>query len=445
MKLFKMKKTNAIMLAWAVGMSAAGVQAGEWGNWRGPSHNGSTDEKNLPAKFSKTQNVLWSVKMDGPSAGTPVVWGDNVFVSSSNPDKERLTANCYDLGTGALKWSHQVAKGHRQDNRSNYAAPSPVTDGQVVTFFYGNGALATYTLDGEKLWSQNIQEKHGQFAFLWTFSTSPLIHDGVLYLQVLQRDTKVGSKGSDDNRSYLLALDPKTGGQLWKVYRPAKARSESLEAFSTPIPFSHDGRDEILIVGGDCLTGHDPKSGKELWRWGTWNPTRIGHWRLVPSPVAGGGVVLACAPKRAPVYAIKAGGEGDISANGKVWNSQGSRDGVSSDVCTPLFYRGSFFVLYGEGRDKMLSRVDPKSGSIRWATDLKSRSLFRGSPTGADGKIYVQNHAGVVHVIDAKSGNVLHRAEMGEAGDDQTRASVAIAHGRLFIRTNSRLFCIGKS
>ncbi|MBC8245456.1 MAG: PQQ-binding-like beta-propeller repeat protein [Verrucomicrobia bacterium] len=440
-----MKKTNAILLALAVGMTAGGVKAGEWGSWRGPNHNGSTDEKNLPAKFSKTQNVLWSVKMDGPSAGTPVVWGENVFVSSSNPEKERLTANCYDLGTGALKWSHQVAKGHRQDNRSNYAAPSPVTDGQVVTFFYGTGALVTYTLDGEKLWSQNIQEKHGQFAFLWTFSTSPLIHDGVLYMQVLQRDSKVGSKGSDDNRSYLLGLDPKSGRQLWKVYRPAKARSESLEAFSTPIPFSHNGRDEILIAGGDCLTGHDPKSGRELWRWGTWNPTRIGHWRLVPSPVAGGGVVLACAPKRAPVYAIRAGGKGNISSNGKLWNSDGSRDGVSSDVCTPLFYRGSFFVLYGEGRDKMLSRVDPKSGSIQWATDLKSRSLFRGSPTGADGKIYVQNHAGVVHVIDAKSGKVLHRAEMGEAGDDQTRASVAIAHGRLFIRTNSRLFCIGKS
>ncbi len=438
-----MKKTNAIGLA-AV-LALVGAQAGEWGNWRGPNYDGSTDEKNLPAKFSKTQNVLWSVKMDGPSAGTPVVWGDNVFVSSSNPDKERLTANCYDLGTGVLKWSHQVAKGHRQDNRSNYAAPSPVTDGQVVTFFYGNGALATYTLDGEKLWLQNIQEKHGQFAFLWTFSTSPLIHKGMLYMQVLQRDTNVGSKGSDDNRSYLLALDPKTGKQIWKVYRPAKARSESLEAFSTPIPFSHNGRDEILIAGGDCLTGHDPKSGKELWRWGTWNPTRIGHWRLVPSPVAGAGVVLACAPKRAPVYAIKAGGKGDVSASGKLWDSQGSRDGVTSDVCTPLFYQGSFFVLYGEGRDKMLSRVDPKTGKIQWATDLKSRSLFRGSPTGADGKIYVQNHAGTVHVMDAKSGRVLHKAEMGESGDDQTRASVAIAHGRLFIRTNSRLFCIGKS
>ena len=154
--MFTMKKTNAIGLA-AV-LALVGAQAGEWGNWRGPNYDGSTDEKNLPAKFSKTQNVLWSVKMDGASAGTPVIWGDNVFVSSSNPDKERLSANCYDLGTGVLKWSHQVAKGHRQDNRSNYAAPSPVTDGQVVTFFYGNGALATYTMDGEKMWSQNIQE-----------------------------------------------------------------------------------------------------------------------------------------------------------------------------------------------------------------------------------------------------------------------------------------------
>ena len=440
-----MKTVKTILLVVALELSLAGMQAGEWGNWRGPNYNGSTDEKNLPAKFSKTENVIWSVKMDGPSAGTPIVWGEHVYVSSSNPDAERLMANCYDRGTGALKWAHQVAKGHRQDNRSNYAAPSPVTDGQVVTFFYGNGELATFTPDGEKLWSQNIQKKHGQFAFLWTFSTSPIIHDGILYMQVLQRDTKVGSKGSNDNRSYLLALDPKSGRQLWKVYRSAKARSESLEAFSTPIPFTHNGRGEILITGGDCLTGHDPKSGEELWRWGTWNPTRIGHWRLVPSPVAGDGVVLACAPKRAPVFAIKAGGKGNISASGRLWNSEGSRDGVSSDVCTPLFYQGSFFVLYGEGRDKMLSRVEPKTGKIKWASDLESRPLFRGSPTGADGKIYVQNHAGTVHVIDAKSGRVLHRAAMGEAGDDQPRASIAVAHGRLFIRTNARLFCVGKS
>ena len=125
------------------------------------------------------------------------------------------------------------------------------------------------------------------------------------------------------------------------------------------------------------------------------------------------------------------------------WHSEGRRDQVTSDVSTPLFYQGNFYVLYGEGRDKILSCVDPKSGKAKWATDLESRSLFRGSPTGADGKLYVQNHAGTVHVIDAKSGKVLHKTNMGEPGDDQTRATIAVAHGNLFIRTNSRLYCIG--
>ncbi len=440
-----MKTVKTMLLAVALGLSLAGVQAGEWGNWRGPNHNGSTEEKDLPAKFSKTQGVIWSAPMPGPSAATPIVFGDHVFVSSSNPEEQQLMASSHDRKTGALRWKHVVAHGHNKDNRSNYAAPSPVTDGQIVSFFYGNGALATYTLDGEKLWSKNIEKEHGQFAYQWTPSSSPLLHDGTLYMQVLQRNTKVRGRGRDNGQSYILGFDPKTGEQLWKVYRSAKAKAESLEAYSTPVPFTHGGREEILISGGDCMTGHDPKTGRELWRWGTWNPTRIGHWRLVPSPVAGGGVVLACAPKRAPVYALKAGAEGDVSSRGMLWHSEGSRDGVSSDVCTPLFYQGSFFVLYGEGRDKMLSCVEPKTGKIKWASDLESRPLFRGSPTGADGKIYVQNHAGTVHVIDAKSGRVLHRAAMGEAGDDQTRASIAVAHGRLFIRTNGRLFCVGKS
>jgi hypothetical protein len=76
--------------------------------------------------------------------------------------------------------------------------------------------------------------------------------------------------------------------------------------FSTPRPFVHNGRAELLVVGGDAISGHEPTTGRELWRWGTWNPTRIGHWRHVPSPTAGGGVILACGPKDAPVYAVKA-------------------------------------------------------------------------------------------------------------------------------------------
>ena len=84
--------------------------------------------------------------------------------------------------------------------------------------------------------------------------------------------------------------------------------AESREAFTTPVPFVHNGRRELLVVGGDDLSGHDLETGKELWRWGTWNPTRIRHWRLVPSPVANEDVILACAPKRDPIYAIRTGG-----------------------------------------------------------------------------------------------------------------------------------------
>ena len=137
-------------------------------------------------------------------------------------------------------------------------------------------------------------------------------------------------RGSSPNDSYLLALDPKSGRELWRVIRPSEAVAESLEAFSTPVPHTHNGRKEILVVGGDCITGHAADTGKELWRWGTWNEQKIGHWRLVPSPVAGGGVALACGPKNAPIFAVKLGLNGKLDNSAIAWQSV-ERD-VTSDV-----------------------------------------------------------------------------------------------------------------
>ena len=416
--------------------------AADWANWRGPNHNGSTTAAGLPVKFSKSENIAWRVPMPGPSAATPIILGDRVFVSTTDPKAEELLALCLDRRTGKELWRRVVGTGFRLDNRSNYASPSPATDGEVVTFFYGNGDLATFDLNGKKLWAKKIQGDINGFAFQWTFSSSPLLHDGILYLQVLQRNTGVRGHGkARGNESYLLALNPKTGKQLWKHNRPSNAKAESLEAFSTPMPYTYKGREELVIVGGDCLTGHDPKTGKELWRWGTWNPSRIGHWRLVPSPAAGGDVILACAPKGGSVYAVKAGAkeEGKLA-----WKSEGRKDAVTSDVCTPLFYGGNFYVVYGEGRDKTISCIAPNTGKIQWSTNLESRPKFRASPTAADGKIYLQNHAGEAFVVDAKKGTLLHRTELGEKGDDLTRASVAIAGKQLFIRTNGTLFCVGR-
>ncbi|MFP6603369.1 MAG: PQQ-binding-like beta-propeller repeat protein [Pirellulaceae bacterium] len=435
-----MKTTTFLAL---VLMVASVAQADNWGQFRGPNFNGSTAEKDLPSKWSQTENVAWVADLPGASAATPIVWGDHVFVSSTDAKAKTLKAMCLDRKTGKLLWDHEISKGLNRDSRSNYSAPTPATDGKHVVFFFGNGELITYDFAGKKLWGRNIQKELGSFAFQWTFSTSPLLFDGKLYLQVLQRDTAVRGSGFTDkeNESYLLAMDPTTGKTLWRHVRPSKAQAESREAFSTPIPYTAGGRKELIIVGGDDLTGHDPDSGKELWRWGTWNPSRIGHWRLVPSPVVGQEVILVCAPKRDPIYAIKAGGSGKLTDKAIAWTSKETRD-LSSDVPTPAFADGDFFIL--SDVRKSLSRVDPKSGKTKWILRTPGTFKFEASPLVADGKVYIVNFVGDVIVVNAADGKIISENWMDKPSDDPVRSGIIASQGQLFIRVNQKLFCIGK-
>jgi outer membrane protein assembly factor BamB len=429
---------------------AAAAAAGDWPNWRGPQFNGSAEERDLPVRFSPTEGVKWSTELPGPSAATPIIWGDSVFVSSAEQEKQELLALCLDRKTGQVKWRQTAGSGYRPagkgtpislDYRSNYASPSPVTDGKRVVFFYGNGDLVAFDPSGQKLWARNMQKENGDFCFGWTFSSTPQLYDGRLYVQVLQRNIPVDGRGRDASESFLLALDPATGKELWKAPRPTPAKMESREAFTTPIPFEHNGRKEIVLAGGDLLTGHDPATGKELWRWGTWN---VGHnhptLRLVPSPVGGAGIILGCGPKREPLYAVKAGGSGDVAQTHLAWKSD-DRSPVTTDVPTPLFYQGKFFVV--SDVRKAISCVEPADGKVLWTTPLTGPTMCWASPTGADGKIYVMSLRGEVHVLDAKTGELLATNPMAE-GENEIRSTVAAAHGALFIRTNTRLYCVGK-
>lgn len=245
-----------------------------------------------------------------------------------------------------------------------------------------------------------------------------------------------------------MALDPATGKEQWRVVRPAPATSESLEAYSTPIPFTYQGRKEILVVGGDILTGHDPATGRELWRWGTYNQDpevpssrhQRKDFRLVPSPVAGAGVVLSCGPKTKPVFAVKAGQNGDVTATGLAWHTE-SRSVVTTDVPTPLFYRNRFYVA--SDLKKTLSALDPRNGKVIWTVPTPSRSPVWTSPTAGDGKIYAMSLQGEVSVFDAERGELLATNPMA-TDENEIRSGIAIAGSNLFIRTNSRLFCVGK-
>ena len=366
--------------------------------------------------------------------------GPGAFVSVAAPDN-KLLGICYDRKNGTELWQKHIATDGPSDRRSNKAGPSPVTDGKTVVFFFGSGDLAAYTVEGKELWKRNICQEYGDFSFMWTFSSSPTIYGDLVVLPVLQNTRPYRQpKFKPGTESFILGVDLKSGENKFKVERPSAAVAESLEAFTTIIPHKHGDREELLVAGGDALTGHDPKPGKELWRWATWNPGNIGHWRLVPSPIAGAGVVIACAPKGAPIYAVKLGGNGDISDNGLAWKSEGGD--LSSDVSTPAFYDGDFFVLNSDRR--ALSRVTPK-GEVVWSIEkLPGRSKYEASPTVADGKVYTINHKGEADVIDAKNGKVLHSTDLGEANTGDNRPSVVVCQGQLFIKVGDRLYCFGK-
>jgi outer membrane protein assembly factor BamB len=430
-----------VLLAFSLLTFLAPLSAANWPQWRGPEFNGSSSEKNLPSSWSKTENVVWAAEMPGAGAATPIIWQNHIFVSSTDRRTKSTVAMAMDRRTGRVLWREVIGEGDSRDERSTFASPSPTTDGKRVIFYYGNGELVAFDFSGQKLWRRNLQKDYGEFAFQWTYSSSPVLFEGRLYMQVLQRDTQVNGRGAKPSgiESYLLSLDPETGKTQWQHFRKADAVAESLEAFATPMPFVQNGRKELLVAGGDCLTGHDLQTGKEIWRWGTWNPAKVASWRLVVSPVAGDGVVLACAPKKNPVYAVKAGGTGVLNEADLLWKSEPKE--VSSDVPTPLFFEGDFFVL-SDGA-KTLSRIEPKTGKVKWSVRTPGSAKFEASPTGADGKIYCVNMNGDVLVANSTDGSALSFIPMGEPGENNTRSTVVVSQGQVFVRTDSKLYCVG--
>jgi len=446
--------TTSLLLAFTL---TASLNAANWPQWRGPNFDGSSPEKNLPATFSRTENVVWNAPLPGPSGSTPVVWGDYVFVASTDEAAKTCVAIAIDRKTGKELWRKKVAEGMGRDRMSTFSNSSPVTDGRHVWFFFSTGEFVCFDMAGKEIWRRNIEKDYGQFAYQWTFGSSPLLFDGRLYLLVLQRNVPMHGRGRTDGpiESYLLAVDPATGKEQWKIERPSEAKQESLESYATPMPYTHGGRTELLITGGDCISGADPKSGRELWRWGTWNIRRVGDWRLVPSAVAGAGVALVCGPKGAPVYAVKLGGKGTLPDSAIAWQShvQTGEDAareahslnlkdLTSDVPTPLFYEGKFYVL--NGGKKTLLCLDP-SGKVMWSGNLPAKGVFQSSPTAADGKIYMMDFPGNVFVVQAGGSEfkLLHTAAMAE-GENNLRASIPISQGQFFIRTARNLYCVGK-
>ena len=416
------------------------VRAADWPHWRGPLLNGSTEEQGLPDSWSPTDNIRWTASLPGPSAATPIISGDKVFISSTVKGSPDLLALGFDARTGKELWRRKLGESTRQVPRNTPATPSPATDGQRVCFLYGSGQLAGLDFEGNVLWQRNVETEYGNISCKFGYGSSPLMHAGRL-LVFIQRREKAWREpmNKEPLDSFLLAVNPVTGENLWKHRRVTDAVDESLDSYASPIAWENAGRAEILLTGGDCVTAHEPQTGRELWRYG-YATEKSTRWRLIPSVVTGAGLVFGLQPRgENQLFAIKGGGSGTLSPEHVAWTFKGP----TPDVSTPLYYRGNLYVLDGVERRTVVTCFEPQTGRVKWQGKIGGNAPWRASLTAADGKIYCVNEDAQAIVLAANDDElkILSRIDMQ---DGPVQASIAIADGHLFLRTAGTLFCIGK-
>ena len=397
--------------------------AENWPQWRGPAMNGVSNEKNLPLRWTPEENIAWKLALPGVSGSTPIVWRDRVFLNVAEGDDLYLW--CIDRTKGALAWKKLLGSGNVKMRKHNMSSPSPVTDGKSVYVMTGTGVLKGFDFMGKELWGRDLQREYGAFGLNWGYASSPLLTDDALYVQVLH-----GMR--TDDPSYVMRLDKATGKTIWKVDRPTDAITESPDSYTTPALVRHGKTAELVVTGGDCVTGHDLASGKELWRANGLNPDNNPSYRIVASPVVFNEIIYAPTRVR-PLLALKAGGRGDVTTSHLLWSTKNG-----PDVPTPVTDGQYFYVVNDRG---IMWCLDAKTGAEVYAQERLKPGTYSGSPVLADGKIYVTNEDGLTSVVRA---GPKFEVLAENALNDYSLSSPAISNGQIFIRTSQNLYCIGK-
>ncbi len=399
------------------------VYADNWPQWRGPEMNGVSREKNPPARWSSKENIAWRIALPSWSGSTPIIWGDRVFLHVADGDD--LFLWCVERKQGATLWKKRLGGGNVKMRKQNMSSPSPVTDGKGVYVMTGTGNLKGFDFGGRELWSREIQKDYGQFGLNWGYASSPLLYGDSLYIQVLHGM-------NTDDPSYVLRIDKATGKTAWRVERPTSAIRESPDSYTTPALLSYGKTTEIVITGGDRVTGHDPATGKELWRADTLNPDNDPFYRIVASPVIADGVIYAPSRVR-PLLALRSGGRGDVAKSHLLWSTPNG-----PDVPTPVTDGKYFYIVNDRG---IVWCLDAKTGKELYGQQRIASGTYSASPVLADGKIYITNEDGLTTVIKAgPKFEVLAENNL----DDYCLSSPAISDGQIFIRTGKYLYCIGK-
>lgn len=423
------------------GLTAGAATGTNWPAWRGPSGQGISDEKNLPKDWSATKNIKWKTPIAGRGHSSPIVWGNKVFLTTAvegetvpgaravthidegkeylHPDsvgadrKHTFKVICLNRDTGKILWEQTAFTGTPYDNRhrkASFASSTPVTDGKYVYAFFGTEGIFAYDLNGKLAWKANVG-KLGTFGM--GVGTSPILYENLV---IVQGDEDSGAG------SFIVGLDKKTGAEVWRTPRKVQA------SWATPLLINNGKQAQIITVGNEFVISYDPANGKELWR------HKGVESNAIPSPVANNEMVFISAGFPAKIaMAINLGSSGDVTDT-VVWKyAKGT-----AYVPSPILYGDYLYLTTDRG---ILTCLDAKTGEVKYEGGrIPVPTTFTASPIAYDGLILLTSEDGDTFMVKAgPKHEVLGTNSVGEP----VYASPAVADGKIFIRGEKNLYCIG--
>ena len=400
--------------------------AENWPAWRGPRGDGVTNEADLPLQWSAAEGVRWKIDLPERGNSSPIVWGDRVFLTQ--PVASRRTLLCLDRKDGHTLW--QAGPEWKEADPTHptnpYCSPSPVTDGERVIAWFGSAGLWCWAPDGKEEWHIDLGKQSHQ----WGYAASPLLHGDLCILNF-----------GPGARSFIVAVDKRTGKEAWRFAVPEPATNEGpgggnagyTGSWNTGVVAEIAGRKEYILSLPGAVYSLDPLTGKELWHCNGLNPLAYAE------PIIGEGVIGGFGGFGGYSLAVKTGGSGDITATHRLWQEKKNPQRIGTSMAV-----GRYAWLTGE--PGVIQCIELDTGKTLWQERMQTPGGGAGtwsSLVRSGDRIYAVTQASDVVVFRA-SPEKYEQLAVNSLGDGLTNSSLAISDGQIFLRTHKHLWCIGK-
>jgi outer membrane protein assembly factor BamB len=392
-------------------LAASTASAQDWTRFRGPNGTGVSEAKGLPTAWSES-DILWKLDLPGVGHSQPVVWDDKLFITVAKEEGKERALLAIGKAEGKVLWTKAYPMAtHAKHKFNSFASSSAAVDkDRVYVPFVSAEQFVVRAFDhaGKELWASPLgayKSQHG-------YGASPIIHENTLIVT-----------SDQDAESFIVALDLKTGKPVWKSPR---RNTDQSAAYGTPCV--HQGQ-LLTTSGSHGIAALDLKTGKQLWE------AKVFDKRAVSSPVVVGDLVFgSCGSGGGGNYvaAVKLGGKGDVTASHKAYEIRKA----APYVPTPVALGDRLFLTADNG---IASCVKASTGDILWSERIADG--FYGSPVLAEGHVYIASTKGEMIVFAAADEfKVIGRSPLGEG----SHSTPCLDGSRLYIRTFTKLICVGK-